>query len=106
MRGRVDHGWHALSWGQPPRRGDLIVMELPDGAEVPPGYSRIPGGCWKRADGSDSTVFPYPTAWYSGVDDVVGWAGTRSRGLCVGCDTWQPCGDDGRPEPHGCRPPQ
>lgn len=58
---------YPIERGRPPARGDLIVMTLPDGEPAPAGWTRVAGGCWRYADGTE-TVFPFPAAWFTGAE--------------------------------------
>lgn len=68
VRGSDPSGsWFTPDDGRPPLPGDLIMMTLPDGAPTPPGWTRVTGGCYRYADGTERG-FPWPAAWFAGVE--------------------------------------
>lgn len=55
--------------GQLPMTGDLIVMEAPREAPLPPGWTRGGSVAWKFSDGTE-TSFPWRACWFSGYEPI------------------------------------
>jgi hypothetical protein len=71
VRGTTDPAeWYSAPGDRPPIAGDLILMQLPAGHSVPPGWTRLNDEVvWRWSDGTERT-FLGPATWYSGVEPI------------------------------------